>query len=88
MGDPLGVLLRNRSRRRLIILGPTGGVLVLEVKSGDLRKLSAVGRWEGPSRDHPVAQLSAEWRAVIDVLRESAIGGDMPFFAKAICFPE
>src|SRR5215469_5297787 len=65
-----------------IILGPTGGVLVLEVKGGDLRKLSAIGRWEGPSGDHPVAQLSAEWRAVIDALRESANDGDVPFVAK------
>jgi hypothetical protein len=71
-----------------IVLGPTGGVLVLEVKGGDLRKLSTTGRWEGSSRDHPVAQLSAEWRAVIDALRESANGGDVPFVAKAICLPE
>jgi hypothetical protein len=71
-----------------IILGPTGGVLVLEVKGGDLRKLSTIGRWEGPSGDHPVAQLSAEWRAVIDALRESASGGDVPFVAKALCLPD
>jgi nuclease-like protein len=63
-----------------IILGPMGGVLVLEVKGGDLRKLSTI--WEGSSRDHPVAQLSAEWRAVIDVLRESANDSDVPFVAK------
>jgi hypothetical protein len=29
----------------LVILGPTGGVPVLEVKGGDLRKLSTIGRW-------------------------------------------
>jgi len=71
-----------------IILGPTGGVLVLEVKSGDLRKLSTIGRWEGSSRDHPLAQLSAEWHAVIDALRESANGSDVPFVAKALCLPD
>jgi hypothetical protein len=70
-----------------IVLGPTGGALVLEVKGGDLRKLSTAGRWEGASRDHPVAQLSAEWRAVIDALRESANDGDVPFVAKALCLP-
>ena len=37
-----------------LILGPTGGVLVLEVKGGELRKLSTTGRWEGPDRDHPL----------------------------------
>jgi Type III restriction enzyme, res subunit len=71
-----------------IVLGPMGGVLVLEVKGGALRKLSSVGRWEGSSRDHPVAQLSAEWRSVMDALRESANGGDVPFVAKALCLPD
>ena len=71
-----------------IVLGPTGGVLVLEVMGGDLRKLSTAGRWEDSSRDHPVAQLSAEWRAVIDALRESANDGDVPFVAKALCLPD
>jgi hypothetical protein len=71
-----------------IVLGPTGGVLVLEVKGGDLRKLSTNGRWEGSSRDHPVAQLSAEWRAVIDALRESANDSDLPFVVKALCLPD
>ena len=70
-----------------IVLGPTGGVLVLEVKGGHLRKLSTTGRWEGSSRDHPVVQLSAEWGSVIDALRESANGGDVPFVAKALCLP-
>jgi hypothetical protein len=71
-----------------VILGPTGGVLVLEVKGGELRKLSTVGRWEGSARDHPIAQLSAEWRAVIDRLRESANDGDVPFVTKALCLPD
>src|SRR6516164_9766326 len=71
-----------------IILGPIGGVLVLEVKGGDLRKLSTIGRWEGPARDHPVAQLLAEWSAVIDTLRESASAGVVPFVAKALCLPD
>lgn len=70
-----------------IILGPTGGVLVLEVKGGDLRKLATTGRWEGSPRDHPVAQLSAEWYAVIDALRQSANGKEIPFVAKALCLP-
>jgi hypothetical protein len=71
-----------------IVLGPIGGVLVLEVKGGELRKLSTIGRWEGPARDHPIAQLSAEWRAVIDALRESANEGEVPFVAKALCLPD
>jgi len=70
-----------------IILGPTGGVLVLEVKGGDLRKLSTTGRWEGPGSDHPLAQLLAEWHAIIERLQETAAGNDVPFVAKALCLP-
>jgi len=68
-----------------LILGPTGGVLVLEVKGGELRKLSTTGRWEGPDRDHPLAQLSAEWHAIILRLQETADGNAVPFVAKALC---
>jgi Uncharacterized conserved protein (DUF2075) len=71
-----------------LILGPTRGVLVLEVKAGALRRLCTTGRWEGPARDHPVAQLLAEWHAVIDRLRQKADGGEIPFVSKALCLPD
>ena len=71
-----------------LILGPTGGVLVLEVKGGELRKLSTTGRWEGSERDHPVTQLLAEWHAIIDTLRQTAGNRDVPFVAKALCLPD
>jgi hypothetical protein len=68
-----------------LILGPTGGVLVLEVKGGELRKLSTTGRWEGPDRDHPMNQLYAEWKAVLTQMQETADGNAVPFVAKALC---
>ena len=68
-----------------MILGPTGGVLVLEVKGGELRKLSTTGRWEGADRDHPLTQLLAEWHAIILRLQETADGNAVPFVAKALC---
>jgi Uncharacterized conserved protein (DUF2075) len=71
-----------------LILGPTGGVLVLEVKGGELRKLSTTGRWEGPDRDHPMAQLSAEWGAILARLQEAADGNAVPFVAKALCLAD
>jgi Nuclease-related domain/IstB-like ATP binding protein len=70
-----------------LILGPTG-VLVLEVKGGQLRKLSTTGRWEGPQRDHPLAQLSAEWDAVLLRLQATANGKTVPFVAKALCLAD
>jgi hypothetical protein len=71
-----------------LILGPTGGVLVLEVKGGQLRKLSTTGRWEGPDRDHPLAQVSAEWDAILGRLQQTANGNPVPFVAKALCLVE
>jgi hypothetical protein len=71
-----------------LILGPTGGVLVLEVKGGQLRKLSTTGRWEGPDRDHPLNQLCAEWKAVLAQLQQTANGNPVPFVAKALCLAE
>jgi hypothetical protein len=70
-----------------LILGPTG-VLVLEVKGGGLRKLSTTGRWEGPDHDHPLAQLSAEWGAILVRLQETANGKAVPFVAKALCLAD
>jgi IstB-like ATP binding protein len=71
-----------------LILGPTGGALVLEVKGGGLRKLSTTGRWNGPDRDHPLAQLSAEWGAILGQLKETANGNAVPFVAKALCLAD
>jgi hypothetical protein len=71
-----------------LILGPTGGVLVLEVKGGQLRKLSTTGRWEGPERDHPLNQLSAEWNAVLAQIQDTAAGKAVPFVAKALCLAD
>src|SRR6202051_1860887 len=68
-----------------LILGPTGGVLVLEVKGGELRKLATNGRWEGPDRAHPMNTLSAEWKAVLAQLQETADGKAVPHVAKALC---
>lgn len=71
-----------------LVIGPTGGVLVLEVKGGQLRKLDTTGRWEGPEQDHPLMQLSAEWKAVIQRMESFADGRKIPFVAKALCLPE
>jgi hypothetical protein len=71
-----------------LILGPTGGVLVLEVKGGALRRLATTGRWEGPGGDHPLVQLSREWQAVIAQLQAAANGRPVPYVAKALCLPD
>ena len=71
-----------------LVLGPHGGLLVLEVKGGQIRKLGSTGCWDGEARDHPVAQLCAEWRAVIDQMKAVARGRHYPFVAKALGLPD
>ena len=71
-----------------LILGPSGGLLVMEVKGGQLRKLDTTGRWEGPDQDHPLMQLLAEWKAVIERMQSFADGRPIPFVGKALCLPE
>jgi hypothetical protein len=71
-----------------LILGPSGGLLVLEVKGGQLRQLTSTGNWEGPERDHPFVQLLGEWKGVLVHLESVANGRKLPFVAKALCLTE
>jgi len=67
-----------------LILGPAGGLLVLEVKSSLPRHFPETGRWEGAGGDDPITQLNIEWQGVIHGIRAK---GDVPFIAKALCVP-
>ena len=67
-----------------LILGPAGGLLVLEVKSSLPRHFPETGRWEGAGGDDPITQLNTEWQGVIHGIRAK---GDVPFIAKALCVP-
>lgn len=67
-----------------LILGPAGGLLVLEVKSSLPRHHPETGRWEGAGDKDPMEQLTAEWQGVIAGIRAK---GDAPFVGKALCVP-
>lgn len=67
-----------------LILGPAGGLLVLEVKSSLPRHFPETGRWEGAGGDDPISQLNTEWQGVIHGIRAK---GDPPFVEKALCVP-
>ena len=51
-----------------LVLGPAGGLLVLEVKGSVPRWFSTTGQWEGESGS-PVDQLMSEWAAVRRMLK-------------------
>ncbi len=67
-----------------LILGPAGGLLVLEVKSSLPRHFPETGRWEGAGGDDPISQLNNEWQGVI---RGIQVKGNPPYIAKALCVP-
>ncbi|TAE89739.1 MAG: hypothetical protein EAZ81_12200 [Verrucomicrobia bacterium] len=67
-----------------LILGPAGGLLVLEVKSSLPRHFSETGRWEGSPDDDPIEQLMHEWKGVIQAIKSK---GPAPFVEKALCVP-
>ncbi len=67
-----------------LILGPAGGLLVLEVKSSLPRHFPETGRWEGAGGDDPFQQLNTEWQGVIRGIKAK---GNPPFIVKALCVP-
>jgi hypothetical protein len=67
-----------------LILGPAGGLLVLEVKSSLPRHFAATGRWEGEDGSDPIQQLIGEWQGVIKAIEAK---GRLPYVAKALCVP-
>lgn len=74
-----------------LILGPHGGLLVLEVKTGRPRHFASTGNWEddvAAQRDHPLFQLDAEWKATINRFQNDAPpGSPTPFIERALCLP-
>jgi hypothetical protein len=67
-----------------LILGPAGGLLVLEVKSSLPRHFAATGKWEGEDGSDPIQQLIGEWQGVIKAIEAK---GRLPYVAKALCVP-
>ena len=66
-----------------LVIGPAGGILVLEVKNTLPRWFSGTGKWEG-EQDNPVNQLMEEWSAVVRIVKEEDLG---TWVAKALCVP-
>ncbi|MGD9419558.1 MAG: NERD domain-containing protein [Verrucomicrobiota bacterium JB025] len=67
-----------------LILGPAGGLLVLEVKTTLPRHYSGTGQWEGERGKDPIAQLNTEWQGVLHAIKEK---GPCPFVEKRLCVP-
>ena len=70
-----------------LVLGPHGGLMVIEVKGGTLDPYWGTGRWGTADGDNPLIQLDAEWSFVVNEVRDHQGGRPSLFVAKAIALP-
>jgi hypothetical protein len=71
-----------------LILGPRGGLMVLEVKSGSLDYHPATGRWDTQDSDNPLYQLDAEWKAVVREVNSRRGTRPALFVTRALAVPQ
>jgi hypothetical protein len=71
-----------------LILGPRGGVMMLEVKAGSLDYTPSNGRWETENHDNPLYQLDAEWKAVVRVVNDHRGTRPSLYVVKALAVPQ
>jgi hypothetical protein len=69
-----------------LVLGPQGGLAVLEVKSS-LSYQSASGQWDTSDGDNPLVQLQDQHQGVIRHLESVAKGRRLPYITKALVLP-
>ena len=70
-----------------LVLGPHGGLMVLEVKPGNLDPYAGSGTWGTASGDNPMFQLDAQWKAVVDKVNEKRQGRPTLHVERALALP-
>lgn len=71
-----------------LVLGPHGGLMVIEVKAGSLDVFPRSGRWATGDHDHPLFQLDQEWKAVVNEVNAAQAGRPPLFVTKAMGLPQ
>jgi hypothetical protein len=71
-----------------LVLGPRGGLMVIEVKTSVLDFFPSTGRWTTDGFDNPLHQLSAEWKAVIRTVNAHKGGRPELFVTRALALPQ
>ncbi|CAN5683298.1 hypothetical protein BH11VER1_BH11VER1_40920 [soil metagenome] len=69
-----------------LVLGPYGGLAVLEVKTS-ISHQASTGQWAGQDGDNPVTQLMEEHAGVLRHLQSVARGRKLPYVHKALVLP-
>ena len=71
-----------------LVLGPHGGLMVIEVKAGSLDVFPRSGRWATGDHDNPLFQLDQEWKAVVNEVNAAQSGRPPLFVTKALGLPQ
>ncbi len=71
-----------------LVLGPDGGLMVIEAKGGSLDYNPRTGRWDTDSGDNPKFQLDGEWKAVLNTIKEAQHDRPGLFVCRALAVPE
>lgn len=70
-----------------MVSSPTGGLLVLEVKSGSLVLNPYTGVWNTAGGDDPMIQLDAQWSAIMRDIAEHVGGRPSVYVGRALGTP-
>jgi hypothetical protein len=70
-----------------LILGPQGGLLVLESKGGTLEFNPYTGKWNNADGDNPQYQLEAEWAGVLREIKSQQADRPSLFVGRALAVP-
>jgi hypothetical protein len=70
-----------------LILGPQGGLLVLEAKGGNLQFNPYTGKWNTADGDNPQYQLEAEWKGVVREINDRQGNRPSLFVGRALAVP-
>ena len=70
-----------------LVLGPAGGLMVLEAKGGNLEFNPYTGKWNTADGDNPQFQLDAEWAGVLHVIKGQQGIRPSLFVGRALAIP-
>jgi len=70
-----------------LVLGPDGGLLVLEAKGGNLEYNPYTGKWNTADGDNPQYQLEGEWGGVLRTVKNHPVDRPSLFVGRALALP-
>lgn len=78
----------NGEEGDFLIMGPQGGLLVLEVKGWDSLAVNDRGEWRGDTNENPFVQLDKLWSRIIEIVNPEGASTENPLHVvRALALP-